>query len=118
MAIKLLASVNLVGSSEASVSSSLVPLTSAMIASRAGKISIVPSGDGFAWSSSTQRGGANFIDGTLVEDSQSDGTGRAGGEYVSGWGWSRPVGSTAIDHYLFYTAAFAGWRGRFIDLYA
>jgi hypothetical protein len=116
MSIKLLpASVNPVDSSD--VSTSLVPLTKRAITTRVGHISLVPSTDAFAWSPST-RGRANRIDGTLVEDSQSDGTGRSGWGYLSGWAWSHSVERTAIAHYLFYAAGPAVWSGRLIDLYA
>jgi hypothetical protein len=120
MPIKLLpASVNLVNPSQApDVSTSLVPLTQRAITARAAQINLVPSTDTFAWSSSTRRGGANRIYGTVVEDSQSDETGRSGWEYVSGWAWSRPVALTAIAHYLSYAAGPAGWNGRLINLYA
>jgi hypothetical protein len=120
MSIKLLpASVNPVDPSrESDVSTSLVPLTQRAIAARASQISLVPSADAFAWSSSTRRGAANRIDGTPVEDSRSDETGSSGGEYVSGWAWSRLVESTAVAHYLFYAGDPAGWSGRLIDLYA
>jgi hypothetical protein len=120
MSIKLLpASVNPVDSSQAfDVSTDLVPLTQRAITTRGGQISLVPSSDAFAWSSSTRRSEANLIYGTLVEDSQSDETGRSGGEYVSGWAWSRPVESTAIAHYLSYAADPAAWSGRLIDVYA
>jgi len=120
MSIKLLpASVNPVDPSQASdVSTSLVPLTPRAITTRAGQISLVPSADAFAWSSSTRRGGANRIYGMFVEDSQSDETGRSGWEYVSGWAWSHPVGRTAIAHYLFYATDPASWSGRLINLYA
>jgi hypothetical protein len=123
MSIKLLpASVNPVDPSQASdVSTSLVPLTQRAIATRASQISLVPSSDAFAWSSSSRRGGANRIDGTPVqdaeEDSESDETGRTGWGYVSGWAWSRLVESTAVAHYLFYAGDPAGWSGRLIDLY-
>jgi hypothetical protein len=120
MSIKLLpASVNAIDPSQASdASTGLVPLSQRAITARASQISLVPSGDSFAWSSSTRRGGANLIYGTPVEDSQSGDTGRSVWEYVSGWAGSRPVGSTAVAHYLFYAADPAGWRGRLIDLYA
>jgi hypothetical protein len=122
MSIKLLpASVNPLDPSQASeASTSLVPLTQRAIATRAGQISLVPSADAFAWSSSTRRGEANRIDGTPVEneDSPSDETGRSGWEYVSGWAWSRLVESTAVSHYLSYATSPAGWSGRLIDLYA
>jgi hypothetical protein len=120
MSIKLLpASVNPLDPSQApDVSTSLVPLTQRAITRQAGQISLVPSSDAFAWSSSTRRGEANRIDGTLVEDSQSDETGRAGGEYVSGGPWSRPVESTAIARYLSYARGPVVWRGRLIDVYA
>jgi hypothetical protein len=120
MSIKLLpASVNAVDPAQASdVSNSLVPLASVAIASRSGKISLVPSGDAFTRSSATRRGEANFIYGTLVEDSHGDVAGRSGGEYVSGLGWGRPVESTVIAQYLFCSASSAGWRGRYIDVYA
>src|SRR5580692_7930878 len=101
MSLKLLpAYVNSVDTPD--VSTSLVPLTQRAITTRASQISLVPSADAFAWSSSTRRGAANRIDGTPVEDSRSDETGSSGGEYVSGWAWSRLVGSTAVAHYLFY----------------
>ncbi|HXM59534.1 MAG TPA: hypothetical protein VN950_01675 [Terriglobales bacterium] len=117
MSIKLLpASVNPVDPPD--VSTSLVPLTQRAITMRAGQISLVPSTEAFAWSASTRRGGANHIDGTPVEDSQSDETGRTGWEYLSGWAWSHSVERTAIAHYLFYAAGPAGWSGRLIDLYA
>jgi hypothetical protein len=133
MSIKLLpASLNPVDPSQASdVSTSLVPLTQRAITTtpratttRADQISLVPSADAFAWSSSTRRGGANRIYGTFVEDSQSvgdsqsDEAGRSGWEYASGWAWSYPVGRTAIAHYLFYATDPASWSGRLINLYA
>jgi hypothetical protein len=120
MSIKLLpASVNPFDPPQApDVSTSLVPLTQRAITTRAGQISLVPSADAFAWSSSTRRGGANRIYGTFVEDSQSDETGRSGWEYVSGWAWSHSVERTAVAHYLSYAADPAGWSGWLIDLYA
>jgi hypothetical protein len=120
MSIKLLpASVNAVDPPPApDVSTSLVPLTQRAITTRAGQISLVPSADAFAWSSSTRRGEANLIYGTPVEDSQSDETGPSAGEYVSGWAWSRPVESTAVAQYLSYAAGLAAWSGRLIDVYA
>jgi hypothetical protein len=120
MSIKLLpASVNPVGPSPAPDESiSLVPLTHRAITTRAGQISLVPPSDVFARSSSTRRGEANFIEGTLVEDSQSDDTGHSAWEYVSGWAWSRAVESMAIAHYLSYAASPAAWSGQLIDLYA
>ncbi len=66
------------------VSTSLVPLAQGALTTRADQISVVPSADVFAWSSSTRRGGATRIHGTFVEDSQSDETGRSSWEYVSG----------------------------------
>ncbi len=125
MSIKLLAaSVNPVGPSPApDGSTSLVPVTQRAIARRAGQISVVPSADVFAWSTSTRRGEAPFLHGTLVEDSQSentqsDDTGRSGWQYVSGLAWSGLVESTAIAHYLLSAANPASWSGRLIDLYA
>ena len=125
MSIKLLAaSVNPVDPSQApDGSTSLVPVTQRAIARRAGQISVVPSADVFAWSTSTRRGEAPFLHGTLVEDSQSDdtqgdGTGRSGWQYVSGLAWSGLVESTAIAHYLFGAANPANWSGRLINLYA
>jgi hypothetical protein len=120
MSIKLLpASVNPVDPSPApEVSTSLVPLTQRAITTQAGQISLVPSADTFAWSSSTHRGGTNRIDATFVEDSQSDGTGPSAWEYVSGWAWSLPVESTAVAHYLFYASDTTGWLGQLINLYA
>jgi hypothetical protein len=118
MSIKLLpASVGPVDLSQASdVSTSLTPLTPTAISARAGQTGLVPV-DTFAWSSSTRRSESNLIYGTPVEDSQSDETGSAGGEYVSGW-WSRPLESTAAASYLFYAAGPASWSGQFIDVYA
>jgi hypothetical protein len=120
MSIKLLpASVNPVDPSDASdVSTSLVPLAQRAITTQAGQITVVPSADVFAWSSSTRRGGANIISGTPVEDSQSDETGLSGTQYLSGWAGSSPVELTAIAHYLFYAASPASWRGWLVDLYA
>ena len=120
MSIKLLpASVNPVDPSLApDVSTSLVPLTQRAITTRAGQISLVPSADAFAWSSSARRGGANRIYGTPVEESQSDAAGASAWEYVSGWTWSPPVERTAIAHYLSYAAGLAAWSGRLLDLYA
>jgi hypothetical protein len=128
MSIKLLsASVNPVDAPQASdvstgvstnPSTGLVPLTERAITTRAGQISLVPSADTFAWSSSTRQGEPNRINGTPVEDSQSDETGPSAWEYVSGWAWSPSVESTAIAHYLSYAAGFANWSGRLIDLYA
>jgi hypothetical protein len=120
MSIKLLpGSVNPVDPSQASdASTSLVPLTQRAITMRAGQISLVPSADAFAWSSSTRRGEANRIYGTPVEDSQSDETAGSDWKYVAGWAWSRLLESTAVAHYLFYAADPAGWSGRLIDLYA
>jgi hypothetical protein len=120
MSIKLLpASADSVDPSQApDKSTSLVLLTQRAISTRAGQISIVPSADTFAWSSSTRRSEADWIYGTPVDDSRSHETGNSGEEYVSGWAWSPPVESTAIAHYLFYAAAPAGWSGRLINLYA
>jgi hypothetical protein len=119
MSIKLLpAPVNPVDPSQASdVSASLVPLTPRAVTAQAGQRSLVPSGDTFSRSPSTRQDEANWIDGTFVEDSQSDATASAG-EYISGLSWSRPVAITAIAHYLFYSAALARWSGRLIDIYA
>lgn len=124
MSIKLLpASVDPVDPSQArDVSTSLVPLTQRAIATQAGQTSLVPSADTFSWSSSSWSSSrrldqANWIDATPVEDSPSNGA-VSDGEYVSGWGWSRPVESTAIANYLFYAAARAGWSGQLIDVYA
>jgi len=99
------------------VSTSLVPVTQRAITTQARQINLAPAADTFAWSSSTRLNQAKWIDGTPVEDSQSDATASAG-EYVSGWAGSRPVESTAIANYLFYAAAPAGWSGRLIDVYA
>ena len=120
MSIKLLpAAVNPVEPSQApDVSTSLAPPTQRAIITRSGQIGLVPSADAFAWSSSTRRGEANRINGTPVEEFQSDETGRSGWEYVSGWAWSGPIGSTAIAHYLSYAAGPSSWSGRLIDLYA
>jgi hypothetical protein len=120
MSIKLLpAPVNAVDSSQArNGSTSLVPVTQRAINARAGQIGVVPSADVFSWSSSARRGEAPFINGTLVEDSQSDETGRSAWQYVSGLAWSGLVESTAIVHYLSSAANPASWSGRLIDLYA
>jgi hypothetical protein len=120
MSIKLLpASVNPLDPAHATdVSTGLVPLTQRAITTRAGQIALVPSGDAFAWSSSTRRGESNRIDGIPVEDSPSDETNDSGGEYVSGWAWSRPVENTAIIHYLSYAAGTVRRSGRLLDLYA
>jgi hypothetical protein len=129
MSIKLLpASVNPVEPQAPEVSTSLVPLPQRAIIPRSAQISLVPSSsvssaDAFAWSSSTRGGAANLIYGTPVDDSPSDdspsnGTGRSVWEYLSGWAWSRPLESTAVDHYLSYAANPAGWSGRLINLYA
>ena len=112
----LLASVNPVDPPD--VSTSLVPLTQRAISTRAGQTSLVPSADAFAWSSSMRQGAANRIDGTPVDDSPSDETGRSGWQYLSGWAWSHSVERTAIAHYLFYAASPASWSGRLIDVYA
>ncbi|MGA3105145.1 MAG: hypothetical protein ABSD53_11745 [Terriglobales bacterium] len=119
MSIKLLpASVNPVDRSQApDVSTSLVPLTQRAITPRAGQHSLVPSRDTFSWSHSTPQDEAKWIDGTPVEDAQSDARDSAG-EYLSGLAWSRPVASTAIANYLFYAAAPAAWSGHLIDVYA
>jgi hypothetical protein len=119
MSIKLLpALVNPVDPSQVSDGSNgIVPLTPRAVITQAGQSILVPSGDTFSWSSSARQGGANWIDGTFVEDSQSNATASAG-EYVSGLAGSRPVASTAIAHYLFYSAAPAAWSGRLIDVYA
>jgi hypothetical protein len=118
MSIKLLpASVNPIDPPD--VSTSLVPLTPRALATRAGPISIVPSADAFAWSSSsTRQRGANNIDATPVEDSQSDATTGSGWESLSGWAWSHSVELTAVAHYLFYAATPASWKGLLIDVYA
>jgi hypothetical protein len=124
MSIKLLPpSVNPVDPPQVSdVSTSLVPLAQRAIATRASQTSLVPSADTVAWSSSTRPGGANFIDATPVEDSQSDGatdaTGPSDAEYVSGWAGSRSVESTAVAHYLFYAGSPASTSGQLINVYA
>jgi hypothetical protein len=120
MSHKLLpASVNPVDPTQGpDVSTSLVPLTQRAITPRGSQISLVPSAATFAWSSSTRRNGANRIDGTPVEDSESDETAGSGWEYVSGWDWSHSVERTAVAHYLAYAAGAAGWSGRLINLYA
>jgi len=118
--MKLLpASVNPVDPSQAlDVSNSLVPLAARAITTPACQGSLVPSVDAFTWSPGTRQGGANWISGTFVEDSESDETGRSSGEYVSGWAGSSPVERTVVAHYLSYAAAPANGRGRLIDLYA
>ncbi len=120
MSIKLLpASVNPVDPSQATdASNSLVPVAQRAITMGAGQISVVPSADAFTWSSSRRQGGANCIDGTPVEDSQSDATGSSDWEYVSGWPWSSPAQRTAVAQYLAYANGPTGWNGRLIDLYA
>jgi len=121
MSMKLLpASVNPVDPPRApDLSTSLAPLTQKAIATRS-QISLVPSPDAFARSSSTstRRGEPNLIYGTPVEDSQSHDAGPSRGEYVSGWAWSRPVEKTAVAHYLSYAAGLTAWSGRLINLYA
>lgn len=86
----------------------------------AGQVSLVPSADAFAWSSSARQDGANCIDGVPVEDSESDVMGTSDCEYVSGWVWSSPAQRTAVAQYLSYSyaAASAGRNGRLINLYA
>jgi hypothetical protein len=120
MSMKLLpAAVNPVDPSLApDAAISLVPLTQRAISTRAGQASLVPSGDDFAWSSSTRQGQAKFIPATLVEDQQGDGTGHSGWEYLSGWAWGHSVASTAIAHYLFYGVGTALWNTGLINLYA
>lgn len=120
MSIKLLpAAVNPADPSQApDVSNSLVPLTQRAITTGAGQISLVPVSDAFSWSPSPRRGGPICIDGTPVDDSQSDATGRSDCEYVSGWAWSSPAQRTAAAQYLLYATGPAGWNGRLIDLYA
>jgi hypothetical protein len=124
MSIKLLpASANPLDPSPASdVSTSLAPLTPRALAARPSQISLVPSPDVFAWSSSTRPGASNLIYGTPVEDShsdeKSDDTETSRGEYVNGWAWSPPVETTAVAQYLFYAANPAGWNGQLINLYA
>lgn len=120
MSIKLLpASVNPVDPSQVlDVSNSLVPLAQRAITTGSGQISLVPSADDFAWSSSTRQGGANCIDGVPVEDSESDAVGPSDWEYVSGWAWSSPAQRTAVAQYLSYATGTAVWNGRLIDLYA
>jgi hypothetical protein len=105
------------------VSTSLVSLPQRAISTRAGQVisvpsASVPSADAFAWSSPARRGEANFIPATVVENSQSDESENSAWEYVSGWAWSRFVGSTAAAIYLSYAAAPTSWSGRLIDLYA
>lgn len=119
MSTKLLpASVNPVDPSQApEVPTSLVLLTQRAITAR-GQSSLAPSADAFAWSSSTRLGTANRINGTPVDDSQSDKTGRSDWEYVSGWAWSFPVERTAVAHYLSYASGPAGWSGRLINVFA
>ena len=119
MSIKLLpASVNPDDQSQASEpSTSLVPLAQRAITTQAGQISLVPSADAFAWSSSTRRGEANWIDGTPVEDSPSDETESSAWEYLPGWAWTS-LQSRAVAHYLSYAAGLASWSGQLINLYA
>jgi hypothetical protein len=120
MSIKLLpASVNPLDSSQApDASTSLVPLAQRAVTTRAGQISLVPSADAFARSSSSRRGEPNLIYGTVVEDSPGNEKERSAWDYVSGWVWSNLVESTAAAHYLSYAASPASWSGQLIDLYA
>ena len=116
------ASVDLVDSvdlSQASdLSTSLVPRTLRAITTQGGQSGLVPSADAFAWPSSTRRSEANFIDGTPVEDSDSDETVYSSAEYVSGWSGSNSVERMAIAQYLANAAGPAVWSGRLINLYA
>ena len=120
MSIKLLpASVNSFEASQApDVSTSLVPLAQRAITVGASRNSLVPSADAFAWSSSTRQDGATCINGTLVEDSESDAVGGSDWEYISQWAWSSPAQTTVVAQYLFYATASAAPNGRLIDLYA
>ena len=120
MSIKLLpASVSSVDPPQApDASTSLVPLTQRAISTPASQISPVPSADAFSWSSATRRGGANFIYGTPVEDSESNETEPSAWEYVSGWDWNNLVENTAVGHYLSYAAGANRWSGQLIDVYA
>jgi hypothetical protein len=120
MSIKLLpASVNPADPSQMSnVSNSLVPLAQRAISIGTGQISLVPSADAFAWSSSTRQGVATSIDGTPVENSDNDAMGGSDCEYVSGWAWSSPAQRTAAAQYLSYATRPAVWNGWLIDLYA
>lgn len=97
------------------VSTSLVLVTQRSLTTRPRQISLVPAADIFARSSSTRRSNSNRINGTPVEDSQSDETSP---EYVSGWAWSSPLENTAIAHYLSYATGSPAWIGRLINLYA
>jgi hypothetical protein len=119
MSIKLLpASVSPVNSSPTStVSTHLAPLAQRTITNQAGQSSLVPSSDTFSWSRSTSQDAANWIDGTFVEDSESDATASVG-EYVSALAGSPLVATTAIALYLFYAAASPVWNGQLINLYA
>jgi hypothetical protein len=100
------------------VSNSLVPLAQSAITTRAGQVSAVPSTDVFTWSSRTRPAGVNWIDATVVEDSQSDEAGHSAVEYISGWAWSSPIERTVIAHYLFYAAGLTNGTGRLVNLYA
>ena len=121
MSIKLLSAMNPVDPAQAR-DVSLVPVTQRAIGMRAGQAISVPvsgpSADTFAWSSATRRGDANFIQATVVEDSQGDESENSAWEYVSGWAWSRFVGASAAAIYLSYAAGPANWSGRLINLYA
>jgi hypothetical protein len=119
MSIKLLPASHPVDPSQTpDASTSLVLVTPRAITNRAGQSALVPSADSFAWSSSGRRGEPIRIDGTPVEDSESDEAGDSGWEYVSGSAWRSPAESTAIAHYLSYATAFASWSGQLINLYA
>jgi hypothetical protein len=119
MSMKLLpASVGPVDPSQSDVSNSLVPLAQRAIDVQGGQISDVPSAAAFTWSSRNRAAGANWIDATPLEDSESDEARRSAVEYVSGWAWGGSIGRSAIAHYLAYAAGLVGSRGRLVDLYA
>jgi hypothetical protein len=126
MSMKLLpAAVNPVDPSQVAdlsndVSNSLVPVAQRAITMQADQSSIVPSADTFTWSSSARPSRTNWIDATPVDedDSQSDATGSAAAEYVSGWSGSYPIERTAVAYYLFYAAAPANGNGQLINVYA
>lgn len=100
------------------VSTSVVPFARRAITTQSGQVSVVPSADAFTWSSRTRAVRGNWLEATLVEDSQSDEAGRSTAEYVSGWAWSNTVERSAIAHYVSYAGGLTTGRGRLIDLYA
>jgi hypothetical protein len=138
MSIKLLPpSLDTPGPSQSSeVSTSLVPLAPRAIATQGGQTALIPSAGTFTWSSSTRPAEPNVIYGTPVDDPDIDDSGidesdindpdvdengPLHAEYVSAFSGSHSVRGSAVAHYLFYMAspaAWNGWRGWLINLYA